>query len=80
MTRKSKPVPTGKPYPYITPAGELFLWETMKLLVQQKGATMVEKVARLAVKMARKDSVRTTAVRQPKAQLPSNVIPFPGKD
>jgi hypothetical protein len=68
----------GKPYPFITPAGEMFLWETMKLLVQQKGAAEVEKVARLAVKMAREDFVRTT-VRQLRARRPSNVIPFPGR-
>ncbi len=61
----------GKPYPFITPAGELYLWETMKLLVHQKGADDVEAAAAAAVKMAREDARRS---------LPPNVILFPGRD
>jgi len=68
-----------KPRPFMNAAGELFLWETMKLLVQQKGPDDVETAARAMVRIARADCARATTLKL-RSSLPSNVIPFPGRD
>lgn len=65
------------PRPFMSAAGELYLWETITLLVEQKGAADVEKVAKAVVKLAR-EKIARDAMRRTKAQLPSNVIRFPG--